>query len=171
MAYKVISISLKNQLIIHHLEEFKRNGGNVSGLIESLLEQYFLNNNSKELLTKEMMTLLEIKGKLEEFLRWKEEIEPKLFEIEEKLKEKQEKELLEEQLPLLRKLREIVFHDIEDLLEYDYYKQRQGLPPPENAIKIRLTTFATEHNLSYPEARDLFFKAFPELDGRLEGVL
>ena len=165
MAYKVISVSLKNQLIIQHLEEFKRSGGNVSGLIESLLEQYFLNNTNRELLTKEMMTLLEIKNKLEEFLKWKEEIEPKLFEIEEKLKEKQEKQQLEEQLPLIRKLRDVVFDDIQDILN------NGKIVSPEQAIKARLTTFATEHKLSYPESVELFFKAFPELRNELEGRL
>ncbi len=167
----VFSFGTNDERLIQAIHQFKSNGGNLSKLICKLLENYFngeiqLNNFNKELIkVRELYNeLLEYKQKFEEW-------ELKILEIEEKLKEQHEKQQLEEQLPLLRKLREVVFHDIEDLLEYDYYKQRQGLPPPEKAIKIRLTTFATEHNLSYPEARDLFFKAFPELNGRLEGVL
>lgn len=165
MAYKVISISLKNQLVIHYLEEFKRNGGNVSGLIESLLEKYFLNSDrDKELLTKEMMTLLEIKDKLNEFLKWKEEIEPKLSELEQKLREKQEQQKQIDQAPLIRELRHVVFEDLdrEGLENFKATCRRIGRDP-QQAIMVRLSTFAAEKNISIEEAKELFLKAFPEI--------
>ncbi len=162
----VFSFGTNDERLIQAIHQFKSNGGNLSKLICKLLENYFngeiqLNNFNKELIkVRELYNeLLEYKQKFDEW-------ELKILELEEKLKEKQEKQQLEEQLPLIRKLREVVFDDIEELLE-----SNGRVVNPEHAIKTRLSVFATEHNLSYPEARDLFFKAFPELNGRLEGVL
>ncbi|WP_456477911.1 hypothetical protein [Geoglobus ahangari] len=163
---KVYSFSVPDSetQLIAILDELKARKALSHELVRILKVFYQGSNHNRELISKELMTLLEIKNKLEEFMKWKEEIEPKLLEMEEKLKEKQEKEEIEKNLPLLRKLKEVVFDDISDILN-DRRIQ------PEQAIKARLTTFATEHKLSYPEAVSLFFKAFPDLKERLEGRL
>ena len=133
-------------------------------MIESLLEQYFLGNNNKETLTKEMMLLLEIKKKLEEFEKWKAEVLPKLKELEEKLKEKQEEVESKDSSQLIRKLREQVFDDLVDLLN----SRRVN---PAHAIKTRLHVFATENGITFPEAKKLFLRAFPEREDELRNLV
>ncbi|AIY91137.1 hypothetical protein [Geoglobus acetivorans] len=164
---KVYSFSVPDSetQLISILDELKARKALSHEVVRILKVFYQGSNHNRELISKELMTLLEIKNKLEEFMKWKEEIEPKILEMEEKLKEKQEKEEIEKNLPLIRKLREVVFDDIHEIMN------NGKIVSPEQAIKARLTTFATEHKLNYPDARDLFFKAFPELKGELGGRL
>ena len=157
---------VSDELLIMKIEEFKRNGGNLSGLVNTLLRNYFNGEIQVNKFSKELLEIKKLQNEIQEWLEKARYFESKISEFEELLNEKQEKQQLEEQLPLIRKLREVVFDDIDELIE-----SNGRVVNPEHAIKTRLSVFATEHNLSYPEARDLFFKAFPELNGRLEGVL
>jgi DNA-binding transcriptional MerR regulator len=168
---KIYSFSVRDDKLLSAIEEFRKNGGNLSGLICNLLHHYFFsNNNNKEIITKEMMLLLEIKKRLDEFLQWREEVLPKLQELEEKLKQKQEQQELQDALPLIRELQLHVFDDIQDYANFEARCRRTGREP-KDAIKARLSAWASEKQLSYPEAVNLFFKAFPQLKEKLEGRL
>ncbi len=152
--------------LIHQLDQVKQEYGNISGFIVRILKSYFEGNFEVNNFNKELIKVRELYNEL---LEWNDKIkewQERISEFEQILRERHEKQQLEEQLPLIRKLREVVFDDIDELMN-----SNGKVINPEQAIKARLTTFATENKLSYPEARDLFFKAFPELNGRLEGVL
>ncbi len=170
--YKVISISIKDKKLISAIEQFKSSGGNLSGLVSKLLENYFFGDDNKEIITKEMMLLLDIKKKLDEFLRWKEKILPKLQELEEKLKKEQEIKETEENLHLIRELREIVFTDDLAKTPEEFFKRFEGREHDlSRAVKTLLSSWASEKQISYPEAVKLFFKAFPELKDCLKDIL
>lgn len=164
------AFSVTDEKLILAIEKFKKEGGNLSGLIVKLLENYFFEDNNKEIITEEMMLLLEIKKRLEEFEKWKEEIIPKIQELEEQLRKQQEEKETEENLYLIRMLREVVFDEIANE-GFEKWASEVKFNTPENAIKARLHKFAAEHKLTFPEAKKLFFKAFPELKEVLEGKL
>lgn len=163
------AFSVTDEGLILAIEKFKQEGGNLSGLIVRLLENYFFGDNNK-IITKEMLTLLEIKKKLDDWDKWRQEIIPKIQELEKKLNEKQEAKETEENLPLIRELREIVFEDLQDYGRFESQCQKVGRKP-EDAIKARLAAWAVEKKISYPEAVNLFFKAFPQLKHLFERMV
>jgi len=55
-----------------------------------------------------------------------------------------------------------VFDDIQDYANFEARCRRTGREP-KDAIKARLSAWASEKQISYPEAVKLFCKAFPEL--------
>ncbi|WP_456478175.1 hypothetical protein [Geoglobus ahangari] len=163
---RVISFSIpeSESYILQQLEQLKSEYGNLSNFFVRLLKSYFEGNFELNNFNKELIKVRELYKELLEYRKKFEEWESRLLELEQLLKEKQEAQQLEEQLPLLRKLKDVVFEDINELMN-------SRVVQPEHAIKARLTTFATEHKISYPEAVSLFFKAFPDLKERLEGRL
>ena len=158
------SFSLTDEYLIQKVKEFKECGGNLSGLISALLKNYFEGNIDIKQFSKELLKVRELYNELLEYKEKFEEWERRLRELEENLKEKEEKEREEKYEPLIKKLREQVFDDLEDLLN----SRRVN---PAHAIKVRLSVFASENNISLPEAKQLFFKAFPEYNGHLKSVL
>ena len=127
---KIYSFSVRDDKLLSAIEEFRESGGNLSGLICSLLKHYFFSSgNNKEVITKEMMLLLDIKRKMDEFLQWREEILPKIKELEEQLKQKQEQQELQDALPLIRELHEIVFEDLQDYEKFEAYCMWIGREP------------------------------------------
>ena len=107
-------------------------------------------------------------------LEWKEKIEEwqrKLLELEEKLKKEQEEKQTEEDLGHIRFLREVHFDDNDIDKIRDAINNGTDLIELSRQIKARLNGFATERGLSYPDAKRIFFKAFPELKSKLEGLL
>ncbi|WP_456329619.1 hypothetical protein [Archaeoglobus sp.] len=165
------SFSVTDEKLAVAIKSFRDSGGNLSKLICNLLQHYFFgDNNSKELLTKEMVKLLEIEKKINEFWEWADKIKPEIQELKEKLAEKQEQQELQDALPLIRELHEIVFEDLQDYEEFEAHCRRLAREPAD-AIKVRLSKWAAEKQLSMPQAVNLFFKAFPELKEKLEGRL
>jgi len=159
---KNYSFSVRDDKLVSAIEEYKKSGGNLSGLISNLLYHYFFGNSSKEVISKEMLFLFDIKAKLDEFMQWREEILPKLHELEAKLKEKQEIKETEDNLHLIRELREVVFEDLQDFNSFKSRCLKFGREP-DDAIKVRLNSWASDKNISNPVAVQLFYKAFPEL--------
>jgi len=138
--------------------------------IVKLLKTFYLGrDHNTELISKEMLMLLEIKKKLEEYEKWRQEILLKLTELEEKLKQKQEEKQTEDDLSHIRILREVHFDDIDKIRES--INNGADLIDLSRQIKARLNGFATERGLSYPDAKRIFFKAFPDLKDKLEGLL
>jgi len=167
--YRIISISVKNEKLTAALEEFKRNGGNISGLITSLLERYFFGNDSRESITKETMLLHEIRKRLDEFSTWRDEILPELQQLEEKLQEKQEEEQLQKEQPLIQELRERVFADLGDNPAKELQSRAREIgKDPVEMVRARLSPWAVKKNLSLKDAAELFLEAFPELADELE---
>lgn len=148
--YKVISISLKDEKLIQAVERFKESGGNISGLVCKLLWHYFFGENNHEEVSKEELFLLDVKAKIEEFEKWKNEVMPKIQELEQQLKAKAEKR--EEDERLIEKLKKESFQDVADpkkwFEEAEIDAKRFG-KRPEDFIKARLRSFANENNLSY----------------------
>ena len=163
---RVFSFSVPDSetFLLQQLEQVKQEG-NLSKLILRLLKGYFEGNVNINQFSKELLEIKKLQKEMQEWLEKAKYFESKISEFEKLLKDRQEKEEIEKNLPLIRKLREIVFDDIQDILN------NGKIVSPEQAIKARLTTFATEHKLSYPESVELFFKAFPELRNELEGKL
>jgi len=91
--------------------------------------------------------------------------------LEEKLKEKQEEQKLQDELPLIRELRYTVFDDLdrEGFEKFESHMLRLGREPAD-AIKVGLSKWAAEKQLSMPDAIRLFCKAFPELKHLFEVV-
>lgn len=158
------SFSLTDEYLIQKVKEFKESGGNLSGLISALLKNYFEGEISIKQFSKELLKVKELYNELLEYKEKFEEWEKRLKELEQLLQEKEEKKREEKYQPLIKKLREQVFDDLEDLLN----NRRVN---PAHAIKVRLSVFASENNISLPEAKQLFFKAFPEYNGHLKSVL
>ncbi len=160
------SFSVTDESLAEAIKAFRARGGNLSALINNLLQNYFFGGNSGDIITKEMLLLLEIKKKLEEFEKWKNEITPKIKELEERVWEKQEQQQnQDEHIKLLREL-------FNDLLEHGTMlnnllisKRYEELG---DKVESRLTVFAAENQLSLPQAKELFYLAFPELRGKIK---
>lgn len=165
----VYSFGVNDSRLVEAINAFKESGGNLSKLICNLLEHYFFGNNDKEVITKEMLLLLDIKKKIEEFYEWREEILPKIEELEAKIKEKQEEEQIKNEQPPIEELRNDVFRDIleEGFENFSRRIQRLGRRP-EDAIKTRLNSWASEKQIPFPKAVELFSRAFPDLKGLFE---
>jgi len=170
MAY-IISISIKDERLKTALSEFKRSGGNISGLISSLLEHYFFGGGDKESVTKEVVLLHEIRKRLDEFEAWRDEIIPELQELEEKLQEKQKEEQMQREQPLIQELREKVFADLVDISSLELWDRARNIgKDPDVMIRARLSPWAVKKDLSLAEAAQLFLRAFPEFADELEGL-
>jgi len=169
--YRIVSISVKDERIMSALEEFKRNGGNVSGLITSLLERYFFGNDSRESITKETMLLHEVRKRIDEFEAWRDEILPELQELEEKLQETQKEEQMQREQPLVQELREYVFADLVDISGKELRSRAREIgKDPVEMIRARLSPWAVKKDLSSRDAAKLFLRAFPEFADELEGL-
>jgi len=163
------SFSVTDEKLVYAIKAFKKSGGNLSGLINNLLEQYFFGNTDGEVLTQEMLKILEIEKKLNEFSEWIEQIRPELEELKGKICEKQEEEQIKNEQPLIEELRNDVFRDIleESFENFSRRIQRLGRRP-EDAIKTRLNSWASEKQIPFPKAVELFSRAFPDLKGLFE---
>lgn len=147
---------------------FKKSGGNLSRLIQRLLAHYFSDNGSTAEISRDLIFILDIKEKIEEFENWRREILPKLEFFERKLKE-EEKQRDKNQNELIKLLKEKYF---EDLVQEGYEKFESrcvtSCGDAESAIEIRLSAFAADCGLTLPQAKKLFLRAFPELDGKIK---
>jgi|Deesub1362A_J573_1020465.scaffolds.fasta_scaffold05298_10 hypothetical protein len=169
----VFSFGVNDSNLVEAINEFKARGGNLSGLINYLLKNYFFGDgNHERILTKEMMFLNEIKDKLQEFEEWKKEILPKIEKLEEELSKKQEMKQQEEDASIITLLRETKFSDfiddpIKKLEDMEFMTKKIG-KTPRDAINARLDAFALENKIPVEKVKGLFFKAFPELEGKIK---
>ncbi|WP_290595874.1 MULTISPECIES: hypothetical protein [unclassified Archaeoglobus] len=168
----VYSFGVNDPKLVEAINAFKDNGGNLSKLICNLLEHYFFGGNNKEIITKEMLKLLEIEKRLNEFYEWAEKITPEIQELKQRLEKKQEQEKIKDELPLIRELQLTVFTDDLAKTPEEFFKRFEGRDNDlRRSVKVLLSNWASEKQLSYPEAVNLFFKAFPQLKEKLEGRL
>lgn len=168
MGFKVYSISVKDERLIETIDAFKESGGNLSGLTEKLYREYFF-GDSNQSITEEYLKIREIERGLKEWEKWKENIVKELEELKKKIEIEQEIKETEEQLDLIRILEDYVFEDIKQE-GYHVWSARLRVEP-EQAISMRLSKFAVDNRISMKEAKELFFKVFPELRKELEGRL
>ena len=165
---QTVAVYLRVDLI----EEVKRRKLNMSQLVNDLLEQFLFGNSNH--ISEEMLKLSKLEKKiaeLESHLTVIEEIKKELEELKAKLQEKQEQKEIEENLHLIRELREIVFDDIQqegwerwvEKVERDIRRGLLQHSSPRAVIEARLSSWAAENKISLHEARKLFCKAFPEL--------
>ena len=161
VAKQTVAVYIRVDLV----EEVKRRKLNMSQLVNTLLEQYLFGTSND--VSEYSIRISNIEKRITEIFEKVNEVEELKRELEKlklELREKEEKKKEEKYEPLIKKLREQVFDDLEDLLN----NRRVN---PAHAIKVRLSVFASENNISLPEAKQLFFKAFPEYNGHLKSVL
>ncbi|RLI84560.1 hypothetical protein DRP07_00635 [Archaeoglobales archaeon] len=158
------SIPDKDKDVRIALEEFKAKGGNISGLIVSLLKNYFYGNHNQEVVTKEILKIKELEEKYKKLIEEIEKSKKELEELKTKFEKEAEAQQIQEDLDLIRLLREKWF---EDLLEkgssLNHLLITKKYDELVDKIESRLSAFAAENKLSLPEAKRLFKKAFPEL--------
>ena len=153
--------------LIEYLNHFKETGS-LSKLIITLLKNYFFGDADKKSLVKAIVEVKQLKAQLAEWLEKGRELEEKILNLEKELQEKQEEKQTEEDLTHIRILREVYFDDIEKILSaFSNGKHHEAA----RWIKTRLNAFASERGLTLPHAKQLFFKAFPDLKEKLEVVL
>ncbi|WP_456469240.1 hypothetical protein [Archaeoglobus sp.] len=171
---KVYSFSVPDNEVqlIAILDELKARKA-LSMEIVRLAKIFYLGNGfNSETISKEMLKLLEAEkiakealSKAQEAMKMLEELKPII-----ETKEKKRKEI--EELPLLRELREFVFTDDLAKTPEEFFSRFDGRDADlRRSVRTLLSQWASEKQISYPQAANLFFKAFPELKEKLEGRL
>ena len=172
---RVYSLSVRDEEVqlIAVLEELKRNN-NLSNEIVRVLKAFLIPNSNREVISKEMLRIIELERRIDEIrqvLSQLSDIEEELAKLKSEVEKKQEQQKLQDELPLIRELRYSVFDDLdkEGFERFESHMLRLGREPAD-AIKVRLSKWAAEKQLSMPEAVNLFCKAFPELKHLFEVV-
>ena len=170
---KVYSFSVPDEEteLITILDELKSRKA-LSMEIVRIAKAFFLGNNgclSNQLISKELLKLAEAEKIAKEALEKAQEAIAKLEELRPVIESKAEKEKEIEELPLIEELRNDVFRDIleESFENFSRRIQRLGRRP-EDAIKTRLNSWASEKQIPFPKAVELFSRAFPDLKGLFE---
>jgi|Deesub1362A_J573_1020465.scaffolds.fasta_scaffold01261_10 predicted nucleic acid-binding protein len=161
---KVYSFSVPDNEVqlIAILDELKARKA-LSMEIVRLAKIFYLGNGfNSETISKEMLKLLEAEKTAKEALEMAQKSLSIVEELRPIIEKKQEKQKEIEELPLIRELQLYVFDDIQDYANFEARCRRTGREP-KDAIKARLSAWASEKQISYPEAVKLFCKAFPEL--------
>ena len=169
---KVFSFSVPDSEVelIQNLDQF-RETGNFSKLMISLLRNYFSEDNNGEKITKDRMRLIQLEQRLKEFEEWKEEALKTIDELKAKFEEREKTKREEEDASLIAILRETKFADFIDdplrkLEDMELMTKKIG-KTPRDAIMTRLNAFALENKIPLGKVKRLFFKAFPELEGKI----
>jgi len=164
----VYSFRVNDRGLDEAIKDFRTKGGNLSGLICYLLNNYFFGDNQRErAITQELKLIHDCLNRIEEFEKWKAEYLPKIIELENKLKENQQIKQEEEEASIVTLLVETKFEDfLEDPLEKFRDMERSARRTGgrvEDHILARLRAFSMEQNIPLSKAKELFCKAFPEI--------
>jgi TolA-binding protein len=151
-------------LRIDLLEEAKRRNINLSRLVNQLLENYLYGNNSN--VSQDLLKIMELKQQIEEIkerVSKLDEIEVQLDELIKEKKEEQEIQQAEEDSHLITLIKEHpVLSKLNDFWTFKHETEKTG-NTVEGVVNTNLDVFAQKNNISLRRARDLFFKAFPEM--------
>jgi len=152
------SIPSEKKRVYDALMEYKSKGGNVSGLIVWLLDNYFFGNLSHDTISKEIVKISELESKYEKLIQDSQKYLEELRELKKQFEKKQEIHEAENDARLITLLKDTGFDDMEYLKQKHSNKQIVELATP------RLRTFAHERKISLDKAWQLFYRAFPELE-------
>ena len=140
--------------------------------IVRIAKTFFLGNNgylNNQLISKELLKLAEAEKIAKEALEKAQEAIAKLEELRPVIESKAEKEKEIEEIPLIEELRNDVFRDVlEEEYEIFASRARKLGRRPEDMIKTRLNSWASEKQIPFPKAVELFLRAFPDLKGLFE---
>lgn len=166
---KIYSFRINDPRLIEYVESYKAKGGSLSGLINRLLGEYLFGNPESKVISEDYLKLKEFLRSgdeiLSEWQKLKSEIEDFLSEKEIEIQEEKEKEVED----LTAKLK-TYFEDIDDFEQFKLDVERAG-NTVESAISIRLENFARKHSITYAEAKNLFFKIFPEFKEKIKEMV
>ncbi|RLI80316.1 hypothetical protein DRP07_09295 [Archaeoglobales archaeon] len=156
-------------LRIDLLEEARKRNINLSRVVNQLLENYLFGNGNNNV-SQDLLKIMELKKEIEEIRRSiskLDEIEAQLNDLMSKLKEKQQIQEAEEDDRLVLLLKEdSILSKLNDFWTFKHETEKTG-NTVEGIINTNLQLFATRNNISLKKAQELFFKAFPELEGKI----
>ncbi len=171
---KVYSFSVPDEEVqlIAILDELKSRKA-LSMEIVRLAKTFYLGGNgfNNELISKELLKLIEAEKIAKEALEKAQEALKKIEELKPVIESKVEKQKEVEELPLIREIREFLFVDDISKTPEEFFNRFETVTDLAKSVRALLSAWATKKQLPYPQAVQLFFKAFPELKEKLEGRL
>lgn len=161
----LISASVDSE-VYEALMQFKGKGGNISGLINSLLKQYFFGGLNGQMISKELIRIKELEERYKDGIKMFQEALKELQELKKHFEREQEVKNLEEKAHILSVIQASFEDEIANFEEFERRARRIG-KDVKDVIEIRLSTIASNNKISIIEAWELFFEVFPELKGKL----
>ncbi|AIY89917.1 Clp protease/crotonase-like domain-containing protein [Geoglobus acetivorans] len=171
------SVSEDKTQLIAILEKWSENkelSKNIVAILEGLYLTGNMNFNAKNV-SDDFFKIVELEKKLIELKKQIaiiNELEAEIREMKKKFEDMKNHTETHNNSRLIEILKNDVFDDINALRK----KLNNGTSEYEKHevvrfIKVRLTNFALENGLNYPEARNLFFKAFPDTEELLKNKI